>query len=475
MMVDKLVSSTVMSANCIGTKHSSNPIISAEPTHLTVTGFRDPSVVGWHSLDRLLGRPEGQGVYALISGGVQRASGSTSGEEGPRLFLYDVNPRNMLEWTYLSTLGQTYPRGVIPHAWTADLGANWECATIIPLRDERSEEHRDICILGTEGGSSRQPAMEYKKRNPGRKERDARYVHWFMTRISDNAGTASNKANGHSPNQTLDRIDMEYATGGLLDWAELYAFATFPHPDGRRIAWGWLVELDLTDEQAERKGWTGCLGLPRQLSLKVYDRVLGTLGTDLKAIGSFEVKTVEQQGEQVQRLVTLGVEPLEELTSLRGSALLSDDQRSRQMPECFELLLIASTESDSPNDISFILRSDPDSSTTVETRITCSLTGERITIGRENSSPQTDQYSGICAQNEQAPFTLLRFKNGDIERLQMRVFVDRDTIELFVNDRIALSTRVYAPKDANWFRLDVTEGWKVSTLEAWEMSDIGLS
>ena len=143
-----------------GTKSNSNPIVKAEPEHLDVTGFRDPSVVPWPSMDRLLGRTEGKGLYALISGGVQNLGktntpSSDASPEGPRLFLYDLDPTDLTQWRYLSTLGKTFPRNLTPHRWTGDFGTNWECATVFPLRHTASGLERDVCILGVEGGSLR--------------------------------------------------------------------------------------------------------------------------------------------------------------------------------------------------------------------------------------------------------------------------------------------------------------------------------
>ena len=455
-----------------GTKSNSNPIVKAEPEHLDVTGFRDPSVVPWPSMDRLLGRTEGKGLYALISGGVQNLGktntpSSDASPEGPRLFLYDLDPTDLTQWRYLSTLGKTFPRNLTPHRWTGDFGTNWECATVFPLRHTASGLERDVCILGVEGGSLRKHVGAYRKGNADKPERAARYAHWFFPSLElgrPKAGT----------DEGFEQVDMRYHKGGLVDWAELYAFATFPHPDGRRIALGWLVELDLSDELAAAKGWTGCLGLPREFELLIVDGVVGTLaGTTLEEIGSFDV-VADPADAEAKRVITMGIAPLKELETLRGTALLLDgingSSYGSEMPECYELYITALIPS-AESTFSVQLRSSPDAaSLPVCTSITFNPSAETITIHREHSSTTP----GICLQDEIAPFTLLRFANGSIEQLDLRVFVDRDVIEVFANGRVSMSTRVYAPKEANRMRIDVGGGAEVTECKVWEMGSIGL-
>ena len=446
-----------------------------------MTGFRDPSVIPWHTLDRLLGRRAGEGLYALISGGIQNLNTSDAGvdiasstssrdvagqtNEGPRLFLYDIDPNNLRSWRYLSTLGKTFPRNLTPHDWTGDFGANWECATVFSLRHAASGIERDVCILGVEGGGLRPHVQEYRKANPGSHERAARYAHWFFPSLSVEPGSAV---------ADMEKVDMAYTTGGLVDWAELYAFATFPHPDGRRIGLGWLVELDLPDAMAEQKEWTGCLGLPREFELQVHGAVKGTLaGTPVEDIGSFEV--VKGGNEEGNRVVTMGVRPLRELESLRGRAIriptcAPGEEEGVEMPECYELHLVTSiTDTDSPMTIT-LRASPPASATDIRTTISFDPAKETIVINRAKSTT----LAGLCLQDEVAPFTLLRFEDGSVEELDLRVFVDRDLIEVFVNGRVSLSTRVYAPKEANGLKVDVQGGAVVKLCEAWQMGDIGL-
>jgi beta-fructofuranosidase len=437
-----------------------------------VTGFRDPSVIEWPEVDRLLGRKDSPGLYALISGGVQDLNKSQTASdgaptkqnaEGPRLFLYDVDRSDMTQWRFLSTLSKSFPRNLTPHSWTGDFGTNWECATVFNLQHDASGVARDVCILGVEGGSLRKHVEVYRKGNAV--ERAARYAHWFF---------ASLKSNGSGTGEAIEQIDMEYAQGGLVDWGELYAFATFRHRDGRRIALGWLVELDLADELAAAKGWTGCFGLPRELGLVVLENVVGTLGgTAPEDVGSFQVSRKDHQ--QGARVTTMSIAPLQELDGLRVDEKplqgVQEAGSGVEMPECYELHLITSMPS-AESSVSLTLRAtEPNAEQPVETVITLRPADETITIHRGRSSARTD----ICLQDEVAPFTLLCFDDDTKEDLDMRVFVDRDVIELFVNSRVALSTRVYAPAAANRVWLETGGGAAIKEVRAWSMGSIGLT
>jgi beta-fructofuranosidase len=397
-------------------------VVEREPEDLAVTGFRDPFLNPWPAMDRSLGKST-PGLYALLSGGIQ---------EGPCLFLYDIDVNDMTRWTFLRTLGQT-PRNAPIGKWTGQVGTNWECACIFTLSAEG--EWRDVCIFGVEGGSPAEHAISHAKANPKRPVRGARYAPWLFVNVE----------NG----------DMAWKTAGQVDWAEFYAVSTFAHPDGRRIAWGWIVEEDLSPELAEEKGWMGCLGMPRELSLQVYDGVIGTSGSTLEDVGSFDVK-----GE---RVVTLGVAPLAELTQLRGSAV--SVQKPMVAPECYEIELEASMTFTST--ITLFLRHTPDYS--ISTSISFSPDSEQIIISRGHST----QNIGVCTRDEIAPFALLHFADR-VEPVSWRVFVDRDVLEVFCNGRVAFATRLYSPKEANMVSIEVEDGAEVVSATMWEMGSIGL-
>lgn len=391
-----------------GEKSSLNPVVVEEPEGMIVTGFRDPYVA----------QHQGR-MYAVLSGGIQ---------EGPRLFLYELE--SLTEWTFLRTLGDGVPRNLSHGRWGADTGANWECAQFMPLA--AAGEERMVWIIGLEGGANRAHVDDYNAKNPGRPRRDAgRYLNWYF-----------------SPAGSLD---LEIGTTGCVDWGDLYALSTFVAADGRRLAWGWLVEQDLAPALVEQKGWCGGLGVLRQLSLKVYDGVVETLGTPLEAIGSIDARD--------GKVVTLGIEPPREVAALRGEKIPFDGTLI-EAPAAFDLEVRARI-SQSTQSVTVTLRDDGVHST----RVVFLPAKEQLWIHRDLSTDSPD----INTSPELAPHTL--FVTDKLEDLYLRILLDGDVLEVFANGRTALATRVYAGGQG----VSVScEGDGEVSCEMWEMGSMGL-
>lgn len=376
----------------------------------------------------------GYKLFGIVAGGVQGE------EEGPRFFLFGIDPNNMRDWKFLTTLG-TLPRNHVPSSkWSGDFGANWECGTFVHLQAEDGTE-RTIGVLGVEGGNARAHVEDYRAANPDRPIRDPRFVHWFMTGVTPKG-------------------DIDIGTTGLVDWADFYAASIFKHPDGRHILWGWIVDQDLGRKLLEQKGWTGCLGIPREIGLTVYDGVKGTSRTPVKDICSFEA-----EGE---RVVTVTTQPLKELAQLRGPALVDKADVSAGLvlqaaPACCEIKAVVDVSKD--GFFSLIIREGQG----VRTTIRFSPAEEELSVVRSQSSP----LDAICLQDEISPLTLLHFAHG-VEQLELRVFIDHDVVEVFANGRVAIATRIYAPEAAHGISINKDDATTVSALNIWEMGNIGL-
>ena len=72
------------------------------------------------------------------------------------------------------------------------------------------------------------------------------------------------------------------------------------------------------------------------------------------------------------------------------------------------------------------------------TRVVFSLSNETITIDREDSTLSHD----VQTTPESGSHTLLQFSDR-WERLKLRIFFDVSAMEVYANDRFAISTRVY--------------------------------
>ena len=106
-------------------KIESNPINPQPPIDVSATGWRDPFVAPWPSIDRVMGRvSDGTTLYGIISGGLR--------DQTPTAFLYAVNHRNLAEWVFISALIDLGLNHKISR-WSGDMGVNWECANFMTL------------------------------------------------------------------------------------------------------------------------------------------------------------------------------------------------------------------------------------------------------------------------------------------------------------------------------------------------------
>ncbi|HZG69540.1 MAG TPA: GH32 C-terminal domain-containing protein, partial [Herpetosiphonaceae bacterium] len=193
-----------------------------------------------------------------------------------------------------------------------------------------------------------------------------------------------------------------------LDYGDRFFYApqTMLDDQGRRIVFGWIPEGRDAEAQL-RAGWSGVMSLPRVLSL------------------------APDGG--------LHVAPAQELTALRGT-----HRRVTAIP-------IGETVPDWPDDlrgdtveisavidlgnaaeVGLKVRSAPDG--VEQTTIVYDRAGRRLVLNRERSS--TDESAERSAHS--APLEL-----APGEPLVLRVFLDRSVIEVFANERVTLTSRVY--------------------------------
>ncbi|KAH7169975.1 glycosyl hydrolase [Dactylonectria macrodidyma] len=396
-------------------KSNLNPILRGEPEDLTVTGFRDPYLAEWPALDEIRGE---KSLYGLVSGGIL--------DQGPTVFLYAVAPDDLATWNYLGQLADLPAGFRSPGRWSPDFGINWECANFVTLQDGSDEGH--FLILGSEGG--RNWDSDHHKTN----SQGAQVAVWM-------AG---------SLNKTPKGPKFEHESSGVFDYGDLYAPNSYEHPDTKkRILWGWIKEDDLTLARREAKGWTGHLSLPRELFLYTVKGVTGTLKTPLEDICSIQVSDCISTGNAAKNIQTLGIRPLSDLQTLKQSRpttwsnLGAEGGTGRLMDNAsssWELEATINVQRDQGR-LGFYIRHDNDLSQ--RTSISFSAQEEKIVVDRCLSNNQED----VKKHNISGPFTLFSFSEEGaevMEKLHLRIFCDGDVLEVFANDRFALSTMVYS-------------------------------
>lgn len=407
-------------------------------------------------MDKLRG--SGRTLYALISGGIHG--------HGPRTFLYAIDPTDLTKWTYLHPLIVDLPVNHVPSSkWAGDFGANWECTNFVTLHGD-SGRVRELVFAGAEGGKERPWVEDYHTSHGAAARRVPRYSNWLFGRL------------GLKESENEVRMSVDIA--GLLDWGVFYAANSFKAADGRTVLWGWLIEEDLTDSELAKKGWTGCLGVPREIILNTEHGVVGALVTELEAIKSVEVIDDAIRPSSGSTVLTLGIRPIQEMKSLRKAVLyecLPGPLKAHRtvLPAASltcEIQAIVhvfeSTES-----VSLVLRHNDDQS--IRTSIVFRPRDETLTVEREYSTSRDD----VNTCPEVGSHTLFRLRSKDatensIEPLRLTVLLDHDVIEVFANDRFALSTRVYtAPEHTGLSLMSKGGGW-VEDFRVWEMAGIGL-
>lgn len=408
-----------------------------------VTGFRDPFIAPWPALDRMRDSPPT--LYGLISGGIH--------SQGPKTFLYAISPNDLKTWEYLYPLVVDVPSNHRPGGrWGGDIGVNWECTNFLTLQSRDGTE-RTMVIAGAEGGIEQSQVTEYHKSNPDAPRRNPSYANWFFGELTK-----------------IDN-DVRFSIGasGLLDWGLFYAANHFQAADGRKLLWGWIKEEDLTDESLAQRGWTGCLGVVRELYPQVIDGVTGALRSSLAQIGNIDIEAVKQSS----RVTTLGIRPFVELEQLRGGALASWKNESIDSEHLLCLSdapLACEVKCDiditvETRSVSLVVRHSNDRSTC--TTITFDCMTEQILVDRRKSTSRTD----INTAMEIGSFTLFRREGQakELEPLVLDVFIDHDVIEVFANERFALATRVYTDAHAAGISVSAIGPAMIESLDVWPL------
>ncbi len=142
--------------------------------------------------------------------------GSGFTKVGGALLLYTSKDGRV--WTYLHPLSQGKWNGG-SETNPVDTGEMWECPDFFPL------DGKHVLLYSTE-----------------------RKVYWEIGE--------------------LDKSEMKFhmETRGLLDHGAYYAMKSMIDAKGRRILWGWVQEKR-PDAELIRAGWSGCMALPRVLSI----------------------------------------------------------------------------------------------------------------------------------------------------------------------------------------------------------------
>lgn len=415
-------------------KCQKNPIVAGEPAGVQVTGFRDPFIARWPSVDVLLGHGVDTKLYGLVSGGIESS--------GPTTFLYDIRSPDFSDWKCIGSLVDLPINFQPSKKWSGSYGINWECVNFLSLPS--GPKIRNFLVIGAEGNVERDHIRSHEL-PVSVTPRTVRTQVWM-------SGDLVKKSDG---------IKFQYRTGGFLDHGSYYAANSFQDSrSDRYIVYGWIPEEDITTQRAREKGWNGSLALPRELFVCKIPGVVRALHSTLSEITNIET---ERRADGAFDLYTLGIRPVVELEQFRNlstqryqskSAVLLP-QSSQVSHEWLYSTTSATWELEATialsmtcETVGFHIRHNQEFS--ICTTITFSTRLESITVNRGASNAEPD----INRCSESGPFTLFTSRSEtekqadpaaiSQEPLRLRLILDRDVLEVFANDRFALATMLYS-------------------------------
>lgn len=287
---EKLHAATSIDGGLSWQRHPSNPILPGPPEHLSVTGWRDPYTFRNSNFDIERGLNPGSTLYGIISGGIR--------DKSPTIFLYAIDEKHPTNWTFLSTLLEP-GLNFCTTAVGGDFGVNWEVANIATLHDQ-SEKAFTVLIVGVEGCKiiSAHSATNSPQPIP-RSARTGRSQRWLCGK----------------PVSSNHEIKLQHELSGVLDWGLFYAANSFFDPVSKqRVLFGWILEEDLSDELREQQGWSGCISLPRVLSMQTISGVDVACKGVLDTVPGF---TYKQDGKGKLEVTTICCRPAPQLKALR--------------------------------------------------------------------------------------------------------------------------------------------------------------
>ncbi len=208
-----------------------------------------------------------------------------------------------------------------------------------------------------------------------------------------------------------------------------YAPQAFVDDRGRTVMWGWIQE-GRSDELLEQAGWAGAMAIPRIVTLQEN----GLLG--FKPAPELELLRHDH--------VQITPENLDALGDIKGDAV--------ELRAVFEPGLGR-----------------------VGLRVLCSA-DEHTTIfyDRRYGLVGIDRSHSTCQQREEYDLSVLEgtFVLPADEQLDMRIFIDKSIIEVFVNGQVALTGRVY-PACAESVGIELlNDHGEFVSLDVWQMASI---
>jgi beta-fructofuranosidase len=302
------------------------------------------------------------------------------------------------------------------------------------LTDEDDDVHY-YTLMGTEGGN-----LTWHPR--------AQWGLW-------NEGQVTKGENG--------TVEFTPLSGGVIDSGLLYAVTSFwDAKTERRIQWGWANEEN-NGYAINQQGFQGAMAIPREMYvIKTTDLVNTDGGLTTKG----NTRVVEH-GNGTFTGYTLGARALPDVVeglhagaephTIPGNSACSTSSAAGNGSDHMHIQV---TLSDFTGSAGVIIAQSPNH----EEQTIIAYHPENFTISVDRShSSSIVEFANYTMLGYFYPYT---FSNGKQEALHMDIFVDGSLVEVLVNDRFWLTTRIYpARTDSTGYGIWIGDNSTVQTSE----------
>ncbi|KAH9834271.1 Glycosyl hydrolase 32 family [Teratosphaeria destructans] len=304
---------------------------------------------------------------------------------GPRMPLWTAPASDLTKWCFLGALWEPADNTTLgPVLTTGSYGYNFEVSGFFTLPDSKGNPHYFV-NMGTEGGN-----VSFHEAS-----------HWALW----NEGTVSKRENGS--------VKFTPIAGGAADWGLSYALTSFNDTkNNRRVQWAWAPEDLVGDDglfSAKQQGFQGSLTLPRELFVhEVSNALLAHSTHTAYDAGTYTAsKSLATSGSAQQWLTAI-------VASSTGA-------------------------------YGFTLAASPDG--TEYTTVSYHPTNHTVLVDRTHSSgPHLVGFNNATVTGYFTPYTVLCKGSStatEIEKVRWDIFLDGSLLEIYINDRFALATRIY--------------------------------
>ncbi len=222
----------------------------------------------------------------------------------------------------------------------------------------------------------------------------------------------------------LDKEKMVFHSErqGLLDDGSYYAPKSMVDRDGNRILWGWIPEARPVEEY-KRSGWAGVMSLPRVLTLDSNGDLEMRVDTRVQSLRGPETKAQKASGTVPDGL---------KITDYSGEVLCVTNKLTKPVR-------LALTSSAQTQGAFFSVSCDP----------------------RDKETPLAIDGKPIVGTVPEG-------------KLQVRLYFDGSVIEVFVNDHVACTRRIYLPGEKAADVMVTFEGGaeQLQQLSVWQLRPI---